>query len=338
MRIFHALVLVASVLAQDEEAAEQAPEAPKEPKKPNKYPLAPVLPYLKVWSFLHGDSSKMPKVLLVPHPDSKNPELDAEAPTWFSSAALAFKSGKKKTASFGVIAAGDDAKRAAGRFAFAEHDEEGVVLACLPADGTGVCQRYTGSVKGGGGDVVRELRRFVQGVVDDGLEKSDSPDDTTIALPTFPEPDRPRKQPTVSVQEIDHENLAHKCFGPAAKALCVLALLPSPRGAPCPESVTELARRHKHDPIQFGWVGTRGQTDFLSTLTITRDMLSAGGGAIVALKGGRRPRAALLEGGVGDVAMAKMWMDDVLGGGMQYIKLKGLPELEPDGLLDKEEL
>ena len=80
-----------------------------------------MLPYLKVWSFLHGDSSKMPKVLLVPHPDSKNPELDAEAPTWFSSAALAFKSGKKKTASFGVIAAGDDAKRAAGRFALAEH-------------------------------------------------------------------------------------------------------------------------------------------------------------------------------------------------------------------------
>ena len=211
------------------------------------------------------------------------------------------------------------------------------MVACVTAGGGGNCQRFGGGGKGGG-DTVRELRRFVADILDDGIEKSESPDDATIALPTFPEPDRPRKQASVSVQEIDHENLAHKCFGPAAKALCVLALLPAPRGVACPQSLSELAKRHKHDPVQFGWVGARGQADFLRTLTIDRDVLAAGGGAIVALKGGRRPRAALLEGGVGDVAMAKAWMDDVLGGGMQYVKLEGLPELEPDGLLDKDEM
>ena len=60
-------------------------------------------------------------------------------------------------------------------------------------------------------------------------------------LPSFPEPDRPRKQASVALAELTHETMPTLCFGPAARPLCVFAILGGAASEAPPAQLAEVA-------------------------------------------------------------------------------------------------
>ena len=166
------LALLVAVRAQDEESQESkdAAEA-KEPKAsagPSK--LAPTVSYAGMHSFLHGGhgaADKTPKVLLLL--DGK----EAALPDWYTSVAMGFKEGKKKTVSFAVVK--QDGEKAARRFGLLKDEEVPkagmLVVALVDGEGAGHYARFAGSeLRVGGGAAVRAVKEFVRGAVDGSSE------------------------------------------------------------------------------------------------------------------------------------------------------------------------
>jgi len=309
----------------DEDATNEGAQVEKkEPKRPST--LAPVVKYLDMWAALHSKDVGIPKVLLL---------LDGEAddapttPDWFSSAAMHFKKERKKSASFLVVPSGQDAQRAALRFGLAVLPAGGALFACTIGNDGAYAQQYGGTLSGmGGGEMTRAVRAFVQGVVSDGLSA-----DERMSLPTFPEPKRPRKKADVSLEEFTHETLSLRCYGVQAKPLCVLAVVASAAGQGCPSAVAELAKRHANDPVSFGCVGAAKQTSFLAGYGLEGPSALP---ALLAIKGGKRPRFAKHEGGF-EVGPMGEFVDSILGGGAAFRKLAEMPELDAPYLLDDDD-
>jgi len=319
------LALLVAVRAQDEDAGEESQESkdaaeakePKEPKAPaGPSKLAPTVRYLGLHSFLHGghgSADKTPKVLLLL--DGK----EAELPDWYTSVAMSFKEGKKKSVSFAVVK--EDGAKAALRFGVPKDEEvpkAGIlVVAVLDGKGAGRYARFTGSeLRAGGGAAVRAVKEFVRSVVDENTEAA------LLPLPSFPPPDIPRKQASTSLVELTYDNLPTHCFG-GAKAICLIALMPA-GASKCPAAVAELAKRHRNDNVQFAWLKAQKQQDFVQGFGIEMSQLPM----MVAVKVGKRNRFAKLEG---DLAISPMggFVDRILGGDMTFAALKPLPELEP---------
>ena len=226
---------------------------PAEPQRAST--LAPTLAYLELWTFIYGKDATLPKVLYLPRAPEEGEEAgggSAEPPSWLTSAAMAFKDGRSYTAKFAVVAA-DDSARVAKRFGI-EADELPVLLGCRVADGGsgGVAHRMPKSdLRAGGGTTVRAVKEFVKDLAaGDEAEENGS---GALALPSFPEPTRPRKQATASLDEFTHESLPLSCYaGP--RPLCVLAVLDQAAGNGCPEAMSEVgtmrqnARRHAAAP------------------------------------------------------------------------------------------
>jgi len=333
------LALLVAVRAQgDEDPGEESQESkdaaeakePKEPKVPaGPSKLAPTVRYLGLHSFLHGghgSADKTPKVLLLL--DGK----EAGLPDWYTSVAMSFKEGKKKSVSFAVVK--EDGAKAARRFGVSKEEElpqAGILIAAVvDGQGAGRYARFTGSeLRAGGGAAVRAVKEFVRGVVDEATEA------TMLPLPAFPPPDIPRKQASVSLVELTFDNLPTHCFG-GAKAICLIALMPAGTSK-CPEAVAELSKRHRNDNVQFAWLRSQKQEDFVLGFGIEMSQLPQ----LVAVKVGKRNRFAKLEG---ELAISPMggFVDRILGGDMSFAPLKPLPELEPaylqggDGDADEE--
>ena len=138
------------------------------------------------------------------------------------------------------------------------------------------------------------------------------------------------------LEEFTHESLPLNCYANAKRPLCVLAVLNQPSGQGCPRVLDELSRAFRNDKtIAFGCVGAARQDAFLAGFSLTPSDLPA----LLAVKGGRRPRAARMAGAIADdVAPLSTFVDSIVGGGATFSKLAdGLPELEAPYLLDPED-
>lgn len=318
-RLFAWLVALLALAAAQDEAETPADDKASSKKESSK--LAPTVKYLGLHSFLHGgvgSPDKMPKALLLLG------SADADTPDWYTSAAMGFKEGKKKSVSFAVVK--EDGEKTAHRFGFPKTEElprAGVLVVCLPdGDGGGRFARYQGSLIAGGGGAVRAVKTFVKDVTNDAIDDAE-----LQPLPPFPPPDIPRKQASVSLIELTYDNLPTHCFG-GAKSVCVLALLPQGTTS-CPEPLSDLARRNRNDPVQFAWLkNAHKQEEFVAGFGLTLDALPK----LVAVKPGKRSRFAVLEAAGDDALELKAmgsFVDRILGGDMQFKPLKPLPELEP---------
>jgi hypothetical protein len=174
--------------------------------------------------------------------------------------------------------------------------------------------------------------------VDEAVAGSIDVESEATRLPSFPEPDRPRKLIPMALDELTHESLPLLCYGAAAKKpLCIMALVAERQGTPCPASLTELARRHRNDNVQFGWVGVAKQADFLAAFGLEE---ASNLPTLVAVKPGKRPRFAKLDGGAWSAAdglkAAGAFVDRILGGDATFKRLGELPELEAPYLLESD--
>jgi len=293
--------------------------------------IAPTLSYAgkdSIHSFLYGYDS-LPKVLLLLEkpegPTADGPKVDkpSEPPSWFTSVAVAFKDGRKKTASFAMVE-GDDARKVAARLGIqGELPSSGLLIGCmLDGKSSGSFSIFDGYLGDGKGKVVREVRAFVQMLVDGTMERGS-------ILPSFPPPDVPRKTNAISLLELTYETLPTHCFG-GAKSLCVIALLPE-RDVQCPEEMKSLASRHRNDPVQFTWLKTKGQEEFMSAFGVESSQLPV----LVVVRSGKRSRFALSEGGL-DVPTNAEFIDNILGGGGSFKRITELPELTPPYLMESE--
>ena len=314
------MLVVLCAQALDAAAADEQKTAPDKPKRPST--LAPVIPYLDIWQHVHSKDTGVPKLLLL----LDDAEGD-EAPSWYSTAAMHYKDGRSKKAAFIVVKAGKDARMAATRFGLSQIPEGGALFACVPsADGDGYSKQYEGPLSsGGGGERTRAMRAFVDGLL------AGIPSEEQKPLPTFPEPTRPRKAAPISLEEFTHESLPVRCYGVQAKPLCVLALLDASTASAGPPELSTLAKRHANDPVSFGWVGAKGDTDFLAAYGV--EALPV----MLAVKAGKRPRFAKLDGPLTLESMGG-FMDTILGGGANFKRISELPDLEPPYLRQKEEV
>ncbi len=315
-------LLVAVAAAEDTKAAETKPAS----NKPST--LAPVVKYLDMWQHLHSKDIGAPKIVFLP-----SDEEAAEAPSWYTSAAMRFKEGRVKKVAFLAVKAGKDAKTAALRFGLSELPSGGAIFACvLDKEGGGHAKRFDSNLDGSAGasERVRALKAFVDGILE-GV-----PEEERLAMPAFPEPTRPRKQAAVSLEEFTHETLSLRCYGVQAKPLCVFEVADAAAGSGCSASVGALAKRHVNDPISFGCVGGKQQIDFLHAFGLAG---SSAMPALIAVKAGKRPRYAKLEAPLEAESMHG-FIDTILGGGASFSRLSELPELEAPYLLegDKDEV
>ena len=102
-----------------------------------------------------GSADKTPKVLLLL--DGK----EAELPDWYTSVAMSFKEGKKKSVSFAVVK--EDGEKAALRFGVQKDEavpKAGIlIVAVVDGKGAGRYARFTGSeLRAGGGAAVRAVK------------------------------------------------------------------------------------------------------------------------------------------------------------------------------------
>lgn len=277
-------------------------------------------------AFLHAHN-KLPKVLLLPAADGEDEE--AEAPSWFTSAAMAFKDGRTKTVSFAYVPP-KDVSKVALRFGGGITEYPALVGVSIE---DGKAWLFSGGALGKGTAALKAAKEFAT-----ELKGGQLSDDSSMGLPAFPEPTRPRKQATASLEEFTHETLPLACYGKGAagRPLCVLAVMDQKQGGGCADSMAELARMYRNDKtVAFGCVGAALQADFLSGLGLASTDLPA----LLAIKGaGKRPRAARMSGTPDDVTAMAAFVDGVLGGSATFKKLSdGLPELEPPYLLNAEE-
>ena len=317
MRLIISLSLVCALVAADENKT-----------KPST--LAPSIPYLDVWAFLHSKDTDKPKVLYIPKPPADEDAAAKETPSWLTSAAMAFTSsefgkGRSYTARFAIIPE-KDSQRVAKRFGL-EPSALPALLGCRVDAGT--ARKYDDGDADSATAKVKSVKAFVNELIAGESREDD------LSLPSFPEPTRPRKQASVSLEEFTHESLPINCYGVKARPLCVLAILDQPAGKGCPTNVEALARKFKNDKnIGFGCVGAAKQTEFLQGFGIEEMP------ALVAVKGGKRARFARLEGSMEEPPQAMAaFVDNVLGGQAKFTKASadGLPELEPPYLLGEEE-
>lgn len=313
-----------------EETEEGKVEVKKtEPKRPST--LAPTVAYLDLWTFIHGKDSSLPKVLYLPGEEDETD--DKEPPSWLTSAAMSFKEGRTYKAKFAVIKA-TDAARVATRFGI-EPEKLPMLLGCRTANGGSARILPKSELLAGGGAAVRAVKGFVTALVD----SSDDSTEGAMPLPAFPEPTRPRKSASASLEEFTHESITASCYSNPSRPLCVVALVNEPAGHGCPDTMSELARKFRNDKtVAFGCVGAARQHDFLRGFGLSAAELPA----LMAVKGGRRPRAARMQpssgGALDDPTQMASFVDSLLGGGASFSKLTdGLPELEAPALLDTDD-
>jgi len=285
---------------------------------------------------LHAKDAELPKVLYIPKaPDEDDSAAEPpEPPSWLTSAAMAYKEGRKYKVKFAVVAA-KDAARVAKRFG---HDEERLplLIGCqMNGDAGGTAHTLSrGEMIAGGGATVKSVKAFAGELVSGSLTNEG---EGATPLPAFPEPTRPRKQSSASLEEFTHESLPLSCYENAARPLCVLAVLGQPAGQGCPSAVGRLAQKFRNDKnVGFGCVGAAGQKEFLNAFGLSSAELPA----LLAVKGGKRPRMARMPGTLTDeLAPATAFVDGLIGGGTSFSRLSdGLPSLEPPYLLDKDEM
>ena len=266
--------------------------------------LVQPITYLGMHSFVQ--TSGMPVALLLVAPPDGG-KAKATAPSWLSSLAVKYKEGKVKHVTFGYSFEPKIGTRLGLK------DFPALVVA-LPGE-TPTFARFTGDLaKASSAAAVKAAKAFVDEVIAGTA--------AVAPLPSFPPPDVPRKQASVTYAQLSDDNLDEACFA-SAKGACVLALVGDEHqdGLPALEAASKAFR---NDPLAFAWLHAHSHPEFAGALGVKASELPA----VRVVKTGKRPRVAALEGDSASFDALRTFLDRVLGGDVTFQPLAKLPELE----------
>jgi len=276
--------------------------------------LALRLEYTKTWTFLHQTETKIPKVILL----SKG---EKSAPSWFTSVAVKYKDGKKRSVSF-AYARNEEESGVARNFKVTEFPS---MVFVVPPKGKE--KGYHKVIKAGelgekASANIKAAKAFVDACVA-GINEDDR-----LPLPSFPEPKKPRKVADTKYAALSEDNINTDCFG-GSKGMCVIAVVNAPAGDEFKENdqVVEMSKKYRNDPFYFMWVDANTQGEFISSFGLTKEDAPK----LVAVKTGKRNRYAVFDGDF-DLKPVSGFLDRILGGDMQFKNLPKLPEFEPEYL------
>ena len=288
------------------------------------------LEYLDVYQFLYG--SKKPKVLML--------QAGPFKPSWLQSTAVKFKKGKSMSVEFGYADVSPNTKgeEIASRFGIYA-DELPAVLTIHVVD-EGEANFLVETVEEKRSANVKKFKAAAQKVLD--LKKDWTREDTK-PVPSFPQPDRPRKQGEISLAELTPDNLDKACYK-GTKSICVIVLVKAAGGEYAEKgALTTVAKTYRNDNVSFVYLDARKQADFLSAFGLAaREVYAPANektkGAIVLKPSKRRNRYAVYKGRVDSSALSQL-VDQVLGGySIQFQTIEAFPELTPEYLQDDGEL
>jgi hypothetical protein len=291
------------------------------------------------WNFLHF--SPQPCVLYLDKEGVEGVDVPKHGslPSWFSSAAMAFKEGKVKTVSFGYVhtaAEPNIAKR------FGVSNLPAVLVMDPEKDGGGMFTVFDGDVddKDASGKMVTgrsgKLKEFVTAFTKGTKEVDLQP------IPAFPTPERPRKQSTTKLFHLRSENEANERCLYLSDKMCVLFLVDDLDAATgnfaALEAVRSLSKKYKNDPFHFCYASRQAQPDFVDafgTPTLgsgemdeTDKIAAPLPASMTVIKFGKRTRyatAGLFDKASSSEESMGNLLDKVLGGDLQFKKVKSIP-------------
>lgn len=130
------------------------------------------------------------------------------------------------------------------------------------------------------------------------------------------------------ILQLTEDTLLTHCMGSSKKSIClVVAVQAAGDEFMERESLVELSKKYRNDPVSFTWMDGPSQAEFLRTFGVTWE----GKARVIAIKTGKKNRYAIHEGGADS---ADVFVDRILGGDMQFRPLKVMPELTPAYLQD----
>mmetsp|Transcript_35413 Transcript_35413/g.67774 ORF Transcript_35413/g.67774 Transcript_35413/m.67774 type:complete len:426 (-) Transcript_35413:221-1498(-) len=277
--------------------------------------VAPIK-YLEAYAFFYMlEPAAKVKVVLFTQGESK-------VPSWYSSLAVKFKKGKEKTAAFSQVMAENSEQATLASRLGVEYDT--LLVARVTGEGEAYYTTLKGvSSKNKGSENLKKAQALIDQLVDETLpEKKQAP------LPALPPPDKPRKQADTSFFQLTEDTLLTHCMGSSKKSIClVVAVQAAGDEFMERESLVELSKKYRNDPVSFTWMDGPSQAEFLSTFGVTWE----GKARVIAIKTGKKNRYAIHEGGADS---ADVFVDRILGGDMQFRPLKVMPELTPAYLQD----
>ena len=268
--------------------------------------------------------------------DGEEVSKHGSLPSWFSSAAMGFKEGKVKKVSFGYVHTAAEpaiAKR------FGVTSLPAVLVLDPEKDAGGQFTLYDGELEGDGvtgrsGKMKEFVEAFTKGTKEVDLQP----------IPSFPPPERPRKQSSTKLYHLRSEAEAkERCFDLEDK-MCVLYLVDDLDAATgkfaALEAVRGLSKKYKNDPFHFCYASRQSQPDLVEafgTPTLGGDseagsdddrIAAPQSASMTVIKFGKRTRyatagmfdsASASEDGMGSV------LDKVLGGDLQFKRIKSIP-------------
>ena len=213
-----------------------------------------------------------------------------------------------------AAAADDDTKKIAAKFSVEEAPALFLVFA-------GHITTYDGEFK------KDELKEFLEEYADmEPPSAEELPEEDWSKVPRFPEKPTPKVQvKRKSVSQLNSDKLYNTCLKGTS---CVLMLTNTATGEKDTYGESELmgdvAGKYRHDKFNFGWVNAAEQSAFAAQLKVESFP------ALVCIKGKRdkRMRAASLVLPQVEITPIANWIDNILGGGVQFKKLEELEMTE----------
>jgi len=272
--------------------------------------LAKRLAYGDVYNFMHFD--KTPKVILLT-------KGEKSVPSWFTTIAVKYKEGKKRSIIF-AYAKHEDDPGVARNFKVTEFPAM-VYVQSEKTDGGHHAVTKAGELGEKASSNIKAGKSFVDKC------KAGIAAEEKLAIPSFPPPKRPRKVADTKYAALSEDNINTDCFG--GKGTCVIAVVDAPAGDEFKENamMVELSKKYRNDPFNFVYVDANSQGDFIEAFGLAKGDAPR----LVAVKSGKRNRFAVYEGAF-EAKKAAEFLDRVLGGDMQFKNIAKLPDFEPEYL------
>lgn len=292
--------------------------------------LAPKLTYHDAFNFLNVVDAQIPKALLVVSSASTSDDSSsAGVPSWWTSTAVKYKSGRRKDVAFAWVRHEDDPGVARNFKLDPLVDLPAVVFVAPNAEYHAFLRPAELGDRAGG--KIRAAKAFVDKGRDGSLRGGAF---AHAGVPKFPEPRKPRKTADARYAALTDENVSTDCFGSYA-GTCVVLVVDANGVDEFPENavMAELAKKYRNDPFSFVWIDGGAQADFAKAFGVKKSHAPT----LVAVKSGRRNRFATLtaanagDGGL-DERAASAFLDKILGGDMQFKPIASLPSVEPEYL------
>ena len=290
--------------------------------------LAPKLTYHDAFNFLNVVDAQIPKALLVSSASTSD-DASAGVPSWWTSTAVKYKSGRRKDVAFAWVRHEDDPGVARNFKLDPLVDLPAVLFVAPNAEYHAFLRPAELGDRAGG--KIRAAKAFVVKGRDGSLKTGGA--DVYVGVPKFPEPRKPRKTADARYAALTDENVLTDCFG-SYSGTCVVLVVDANGVDEFPENtlMMELAKKYRNDPFSFVWIDGGAQAEFAKAFGVKKSRAPA----LVAVKSGRRNRFATLtaaSAGDGlDERTASAFLDKILGGDMQFKPIASLPSVEPDYL------